>query len=75
MSRLTTSIGAVALLLAANVASATLAKYTQVRSVLSPDDVVLRNPITDIAGCCARRAIGHASVAPPASAMNSRRLM
>jgi hypothetical protein len=29
-------------------------------------------PITGIAGCCARAAIGHAA-APPKTAMNSRR--
>ena len=33
----------------------------------------LRNPITGIAGCCARAASGHAA-APPSSVMNSRRL-
>ena len=32
-----------------------------------------RNPITGIAGCCARAAIGHAAAAPPRSVMNSRR--
>ena len=37
--------------------------------------VLLRNPITGIAGCCARAASGHAAAAPPSSAMNSRRLM
>ena len=44
----------------------------------SPDrpllaETALRNPITGIAGCCARDASGHAAVAPPSSAMNSRR--
>jgi hypothetical protein len=34
---------------------------------------VLRNPITGIAGCCARAASGH-TAAPPTSVMNSRRL-
>src|SRR5262249_1782783 len=29
-------------------------------------------PITGIAGCCARAASGHATVAPPSSVMNSR---
>ena len=38
-------------------------------------DRVLRNPITGIAGCCARAASGHAAAAPPKSVMNSRRLM
>ena len=33
-----------------------------------------RNPITGIAGCCARAASGHAAAAPPSSVMNSRRL-
>ena len=32
-----------------------------------------RNPITGIAGCCARAASGHATAAPPSSVMNSRR--
>ena len=36
---------------------------------------MLRNPITGIAGCCARAASGHAAAAPPSSVMNSRRLM
>ena len=36
-------------------------------------DPALRNPITGIAGCCARAASGHAA-APPSSVMNSRRL-
>ena len=34
-----------------------------------------RNPITGIAGCCARAASGHAAAAPPRSVMNSRRFM
>jgi hypothetical protein len=33
----------------------------------------LSNPITGIAGCCARAASGHATAAPPSSAMNARR--
>jgi hypothetical protein len=33
------------------------------------------NPITGIAGCCARAASGHAAAAPPRSVMKSRRLM
>src|SRR6266481_7293898 len=37
-------------------------------------ELLLRNPITGIAACCARAASGHAA-APPRSAMNSRRLM
>ena len=37
-------------------------------------DSPCRNPITGIAGCCARAASGHAA-APPSSVMNSRRLM
>jgi hypothetical protein len=36
-------------------------------------DALLRNPITDTAGCCARAASGHAAAAPPMSVMNSRR--
>ena len=36
-------------------------------------DLPLRNPITGIAGCCARAASGHAAAAPPSSVMNSRR--
>ena len=36
-------------------------------------DWKLRNPITGIAGCCARAASGHAAAAPPSSVMNSRR--
>ena len=36
-------------------------------------DAVSRNPITGIAGCCARAASGHATAAPPSSVMNSRR--
>jgi hypothetical protein len=37
-------------------------------------DVLRRNPIIGIAGCCARAASGHAA-APPKSAINSRRLI
>ena len=36
-------------------------------------DALCRNPITGIAGCCARAASGHAAAAPPSSVMNSRR--
>ena len=36
---------------------------------------LLRNPITGIAGCCARAASGHAAAAPPSSVMNSRRFI
>ena len=35
----------------------------------------LRNPITGIAGCCARAASGHAAAAPPSSVMNERRFI
>jgi hypothetical protein len=35
---------------------------------------VRRNPITGIAGCCARAASGQAAAALPSSVMNSRRL-
>src|SRR5215467_4201812 len=34
-----------------------------------------RNPITGIAGCCARAASGHAADAPPSSVMNSPRVI
>ena len=37
-------------------------------------DELLRNPTTGDAGCCARDANGHATVAPPSHAMNWRRL-
>src|SRR5262249_20461952 len=36
-------------------------------------EVLLRNPITGIAGCCAHAASGQAAAAPPSSVMNSRR--
>ena len=36
--------------------------------------MLLRNPITGIAGCCARATSGPAIAAPPSSVMNSRRL-
>jgi hypothetical protein len=36
---------------------------------------LLRNPTTEIVGCCALAASGHAIAAPPSSVMNSRRLM
>src|SRR2546422_4154247 len=39
-----------------------------------PADALLRNPITGVAGCCARAASGHAATAPPRGAMNARRL-
>ena len=35
----------------------------------------LTNPITGIAGCCARAASGHAAAALPTRLMKSRRLM
>ena len=38
-------------------------------------DAGMRNPITGIAGCCARAESGHAAAAPPSSDMNSRRLL
>src|SRR5262245_26021530 len=37
--------------------------------------VLLRNPTTGIAVCCARAATGHAAAAPPNSVMNSRRFI
>jgi hypothetical protein len=36
-------------------------------------DAPLRNPITGIAGCCARAARGHAAAAPPRSVTKRRR--
>jgi hypothetical protein len=36
-------------------------------------DALCKNPITGIAGCCARAASGHAA-APPSSVTKSRRL-
>ena len=36
-------------------------------------DVLRKNPITGIAGCCARAASGHVAAAPPSSVMSSRR--
>src|SRR5262245_20735573 len=44
------------------------------RSPKVSNEALLRNPITGIAGCCARAASGHAA-APPSSVMNSRRLI
>ena len=41
----------------------------------SANDVLRRNPITGIAGCCERAAVGDAAAAPPTSVMNSRRRM
>ena len=38
-------------------------------------DVLRRNPITGIVGCCARAANGQAAAVPPISVMNSRRFM
>jgi hypothetical protein len=35
---------------------------------------VCRNPITGMAGCCARAPSGQETAAPPSAAMNSRRL-
>ena len=44
-----------------------------IRLLVTGADRLLRNPITGIPGCCARAASGHATAAPPSSAMNSRR--
>jgi hypothetical protein len=44
-----------------------------VQGTPASDDWGLRNPITGIAGCCARAANGHATAVPPRSLMNSRR--
>ena len=41
----------------------------------SSSDRPLKNPITGIAGCCARAASGQAAAAPPSSVMNSRRFI
>jgi hypothetical protein len=46
-----------------------------VKCALASGDLVLRNPITGIAACCARAATGHAAATPPSSVMNSRRFM
>src|SRR6202048_5006816 len=43
------------------------------RCVVSSGDRALRNPITGIAGCCARAPNGHVAAAPLRSVMNSRR--
>ena len=45
------------------------------RSANASSDVGWSNPITGIAGCCARAASGHAedAAAPPMRVMNSRR--
>src|SRR6266567_2476308 len=40
-----------------------------------PGEVLFRYPITGIAFCCARAAIGHIVTAPAANRTNSRRLM
>ena len=45
------------------------------RSSKRSGDALLRNPTTGIADCCARATSGQAMAAPPASVMNSRRLM
>ena len=52
-----------------------LAERAQTVRGTRPADSPLRNPITGIAGCCARAASGHAAAAPPRSVMNSRRLI
>jgi hypothetical protein len=38
-------------------------------------DLVSRNPITGVAGCCARATSGHVAAAPPSVAKNFRRSM
>ena len=43
--------------------------------LVRPADVLLSNPITGIAGCCARAASGHGGCRAADSAMNSRRLI
>ena len=52
-----------------------LAERGHVSARIRSGDAPLRNPITGIAGCCARAASGHAAAAPPSSVTNSRRLM
>ena len=52
----------------------TLAKRAHSGPRVRSGDAPLRNPITGIAGCCARAASGHAA-APPSSVMNSRRFI
>jgi hypothetical protein len=49
-------------------------RYAATRCLADAAVVLRRNPITGIAGCCARAAIGHVAAAPPRSVMNSRRL-
>src|SRR5262245_28402535 len=51
------------------------ARNAATRCAESSGERALMNPITGIAGCCARAASGHAAAAPPMSVMNSRRLM
>src|SRR6516225_9004922 len=55
-------------------ASARPRRNAATRSIEALADVLLRNPTTGIAACCARAASGHAA-APPSSVMNSRRLL
>jgi hypothetical protein len=45
------------------------------RSAYCPGDVLLRNPTTGIAGCCACAESGHVVAAAPSSVMKSRRCM
>src|SRR5262245_12911373 len=47
----------------------------QIARARSASAELLRNPITGIAGCCARAASGHAAAVPPSSVMNVRRLI
>jgi hypothetical protein len=42
---------------------------------MAPGEEPLSNPITGIAGCCARAASGQAAAATLTSVMNSRRLV
>ena len=51
-----------------------LAERGRPGGIVSANVVLRRNPITGIAGCCARAASGHAAAAPPSSVMNSRAL-
>ena len=50
-------------------------KPTKRTSFDDPGDPLLRNPITGIAGCCARAASGRAATVPPRIVMNARRFI
>jgi hypothetical protein len=50
----------------------TMVAVLPLRSTALTGALLLRNPITGTAGCCACAASDHAAVAPPSSVMNSR---